>query len=263
MKKRIFSAIIALVISLPLVYVGGIPFYVLALLLSLIAYKEILDLIIKNDYWTRLVSFICFLFLLGTSITQNSLDNLLDFKVLGIILLIYGSLALIKHRNREFNVEKCFYLIGVTIFLASAFSCLIILRNISLYYFVYIFLIAIMTDTFAHSIGTLFGKNKINEISPNKSWEGCLGGTFFGTLISVLFYLIIINQDIDIFLLIFITIFLSIIGQLGDLFFSLIKRHYNIKDFSNIMPGHGGILDRFDSIIFIALAFVYFINFLV
>ena len=109
MKKRIFSAIIALVISLPLVYVGGIPFYVLALLLSLIAYKEILDLIIKNDYWTRLVSFICFLFLLGTSITQNSLDHLIDFKVLGIILLIYGSLALIKHRNQEFSVEKCLY----------------------------------------------------------------------------------------------------------------------------------------------------------
>ena len=120
-----------------------------------------------------------------------------------------------------------------------------------------------MTDTFAHSTGTLFGKNKINEISPNKSWEGCLGGAFFGTLISVLFYLIIVNQDVNLFLLIFITIFLSIIGQLGDLFFSLIKRHYQIKDFSNIMPGHGGILDRLDSVIFIALAFIFFINFLI
>ena len=159
-------------------------------------------------------------------------------------------------------IEKCFYLIGVTVFLGSAFSCLIILRNMSLSYFIYIFLISIMTDTFAHSIGTLFGKNKINEISPNKSWEGCLGGTFFGTLISVLFYLFFINQDVDIFLLIFVTIFLSIIGQLGDLFFSLVKRNYNIKDYSNIMPGHGGILDRFDSIIFITLAFIYFINFL-
>ena len=263
MKKRIISAIIALIISLPLVYIGGIPFYVFALFLSLIAFKEILDLVIKDDYWVRLVSFICFLFLVGASITKNSFDNLLDFKILGVVLLIYGSLALIKHRSQEFDIEKCFYLIGITIFLGTAFSSLIILRNMSLYYFIYIFLISIMTDIFAHSIGTLFGKNKINEISPNKSWEGCLGGTFFGTLISVLFYLIMINQDINIFLLILITIFLSIIGQLGDLFFSLVKRNYNIKDFSNIMPGHGGILDRFDSVIFLALAFVYFINFLI
>ena len=118
-------------------------------------------------------------------------------------------------------------------------------------------------EIFAQRIVVKDAVDKINEISPNKSWEGCLGGTFFGTLISVLFYLIIVNQDVNLFLLIFITIFLSIIGQLGDLFFSLIKRHYQIKDFSNIMPGHGGILDRLDSVIFIALAFIFFINFLI
>ena len=261
MKKRIISAIIVLIISLPLVYVGGIPFYILAILIALLGFKEILDLIIKDDYWVRLVSFICFLFLIGTSITKTSLDNLLDFKVLSVILLIYGALALIRHQSK-FNIEKGFYLIGVTVFLSTAFSCLIILRNMSLKYFIYVLLIAIMTDTFAHSIGTLFGKSKINEISPNKSWDGCFGGTFFGVLISVLFYLFFINQDVNLFLILFITLFLSIIGQLGDLFFSLIKRYYKVKDFSNLMPGHGGVLDRFDSVIFIALALVYFINFL-
>ena len=60
----------------------------------------------------------------------------------------------------------------------------------------------------------------------------------------------------------FITLFLSIIGQIGDLFFSLIKRQNNIKDFSNLMPGHGGVLDRLDSALFVALALIYFINFL-
>ena len=104
MKKRIISAIIALIISLPLVYVGGIPFYILAILIALLGFKEILDLIIKDDYWVRLVSFICFLFLIGTSITKTSLDNLLDFKVLSVILLIYGALALIRHQSK-FNIE--------------------------------------------------------------------------------------------------------------------------------------------------------------
>lgn len=261
MKKRIISAIIALIITLPLIYIGGIPFYLLALVVSLIAFKEILDLIIKDDYWVRLVSYICFLFLVGSSIVQNDISAILDFKVLGLVLLIFGVLFLIKHKN-NFHFEKLFCLIGVTLFLGVGFSSLIIIRNMSLMYFIYFLLITTMTDTFAHSTGTLFGKHKINEISPNKSWEGCLGGAFFGTLISALFYLIVINQSINIFLLIFLTLFLSIIGQIGDLFFSLIKRQNNIKDFSNLMPGHGGVLDRLDSAIFVALALIYFINFL-
>ena len=261
MKKGIISAIIALIITLPLIYFGGIPFYLLALVVSLIAYKEILDLIIKDDYWIRLVSYICFLFLVGSSIVQNDITAVLDFKVVGIVLLIFGILFLFKHKS-NFKVDKCFYLIGVTLFLGVGFSTLIIIRNMSLMYFIYFLLITTMTDTFAHSTGTLFGKHKINEISPNKSWEGCLGGAFFGTLISVLFYLIVINQSINVFLLVFITLFLSIIGQIGDLFFSLIKRQNNIKDFSNLMPGHGGVLDRLDSALFVALALIYFINFL-
>ena len=105
MKKRIISAIVALIISLPLVYICGIPFYILALLLSLIAFKEVLDLIVKDDYWVILVGYICFLFLVGASITKNNFDNILDFKILGIVLLIYGTLALIKHRSKEFNIE--------------------------------------------------------------------------------------------------------------------------------------------------------------
>ena len=63
-------------------------------------------------------------------------------------------------------------------------------------------------------------------------------------------------------IIIFIILFLTIIGQLGDLFFSSIKRYYGIKDFSNIMPGHGGILDRLDSIIFVILTYSLFINYI-
>jgi len=132
----------------------------------------------------------------------------------------------------------------------------------SLRYFLFLILIPILNDTFAHAVGTLFGKHKLNEISPNKSWEGCIGGALCGVLGSTLFYLISINSEINIFLLIILTLFLSIIGQLGDLSFSQIKRYYKIKDFGNIMPGHGGILDRFDSFIFVVLAFTFLVTFL-
>lgn len=128
---------------------------------------------------------------------------------------------------------------------------------------VYLLLVTIFTDTYAYFTGKLIGKNKLLEvISPNKTWEGSIGGTLVGTIIGVLFYQTVINPEVSLIPLIVITFLLSVIGQLGDLFFSAIKRYYNKKDFSNIMPGHGGILDRLDSIIFVMLAFSLFITLL-
>mgnify|MGYP003291402905 CR=1 FL=1 len=261
MKKRVIAAIVALIISVPLIYKGDLYFYLFAILLSLLGLREILSLITDNSQ-AKLISYISLLTIIGSGIMKTNFDNLIDYKIIGIILLLNCVLMLMNHKNKNFDIAKCFNIIGVTLFLGVAFETIIITRNMSLYYFIYIFLVALVTDTFAHLIGTLFGKHKINEISPNKSWEGCIGGLCFGSLVSVLFYLIFINQDISIFIIILITMFLSIIAQLGDLFFSQIKRYYKIKDFSNIMPGHGGILDRLDSVIFVSLAFTYFITFI-
>ena len=99
-------------------------------------------------------------------------------------------------------------------------------------------------------------------ISPKKTWEGLLGGTFFGVLISSLFYYQVINSRVDVLTLALVVTGLSLIGQMGDLVFSSFKRYYDKKDFSNLIPGHGGILDRLDSIIFVLLGFVLVISFL-
>ena len=121
------------------------------------------------------------------------------------------------------------------------------------------------TDTFAYIIGSKIGKHKFTEISPKKSIEGCIAGTF-GSLLFIIPYTIFLNtakgMNLNYFAIIGISLVLSILGQIGDLSASAIKRYVGVKDFGNLFPGHGGMLDRIDSVIFIA-PFAYFLLLLV
>lgn len=117
------------------------------------------------------------------------------------------------------------------------------------------------TDIFAYVCGKLIGKHKFSKISPNKTIEGCIGGTI-GAVALILIYTIVLNNvcgmNINYLLIGAIGLILSILSQMGDFAASSIKRFTGIKDYSNLIPGHGGMLDRIDSIIFIA-PFAYFL----
>ena len=158
--------------------------------------------------------------------------------------------------------KRQMYLFGSILFLALFFNSLIFIRSFNVWLLVYLIFIAIFTDTFAYLIGSRIGKHKCSPtISPNKTWEGSIGGSILGVALASIFYMFMIG-DMGVIKIIFISTLLSIIGQFGDLLFSKIKRENKIKDFSNIIPGHGGILERFDILIFIVISYILLIGIL-
>ena len=118
------------------------------------------------------------------------------------------------------------------------------------------------TDIFAYFIGKKFGKHKFSKVSPKKSIEGCIAGTI-GAILIMLIYTYVANtfwgMEYSYVVIGIAGLVLSIIGQVGDFAASSIKRYVDIKDYSNLIPGHGGMLDRIDSLIFLApFAYVLF-----
>lgn len=129
------------------------------------------------------------------------------------------------------------------------------------WYVWFIFGGAWFTDIFAFLVGRLIGKHKLTKISPNKSWEGCVAGLVGAGIFYLVFTIVLHNLhicELNYLLMGIIGIVVSVISQIGDFSESAIKRYCEIKDFSNLMPGHGGMLDRFDSVLFVAPV-VYFL----
>ena len=251
MKKRVISAIVAFAIFIPLIILGGMWFRIAACVVSVLAMKEFLSLPSKN----KIPNYVNIIFY-ALVILLTYMDNNREIYYF-IALLLPMLMVIYCNDNKKYNADDAFKLIGMLLLAGTFFHKLIVIRNDNIMIFIYLFMITILTDTFAHLGGTLVGKHKLApKISPNKTWEGSIIGGIFGTLCSATFYYIGINSNFSVLLLLIVTLFLSCLGQLGDLFFSAIKRNHDIKDFSNIMPGHGGVLDRLDSIIFAVIGYI-------
>ena len=263
MKQRVISAIIALGIFIPLFIIGGTPFNIFIYILSIIGLKEFLDIKKTRKELPNFIMFISYIVLtlfVLTNISNTELVYSLDYRIIAGLFLVFTIPAVLYHDRSLYSIVDSFYLIGGIFFLGISFSLVILLRTIDLNLILYLFLITTMTDTYAYLVGMLIGKHKlIEEVSPKKTWEGTIGGTIAGVFIGTCFYVTVIESAMPIYAVILMSLFLSLLGQFGDLFFSAVKRYYGKKDFSNIMPGHGGILDRLDSIIFVILGFMFFI----
>lgn len=257
MKKRILSAVIMLLICIPIIYYGGSSFRVGIAVVSMFALKEMIDL--KKSHHSipklvELISYLSLLFIVLAEYDGYSIMFGLTYKGIAIMLLSLLALSLF-YKKDEYTATDALVLIGSIILLGSSFNAMILVRNLSLWKFCSLILIFILTDTFALVCGKVFGKHKlIPHVSPNKTWEGSIGGSIIATIgVSIFYHYLVSPITWKIVLGILV---LSIIGQIGDLIFSKIKRENDIKDFSNLIPGHGGILDRLDSTIAIMLGYL-------
>lgn len=251
MKQRLITALVLSIILIPLVIIGNLPFEICVTILSLFSFYEILS---KKEKVIKIPMLIKILSFLSVGLLTICYEALIPCIAL-IFLITYVPIIFIN--NDEYNFDIASFLFGVIMFIGICFHNIIELRAINLDNFIYIVLITILTDTFAYIGGKLFGKHKlIQKVSPGKTIEGSVIGSLVGTIIPSIYYLFMIDPGMDMSLIILVTLTISVFGQLGDLLFSSIKRNYKIKDFSNIFPGHGGVLDRFDSLLIASLVYV-------
>jgi phosphatidate cytidylyltransferase len=151
-------------------------------------------------------------------------------------------------------------------YIIFGFSSILFLRLVSNYTYLLVFIGAWVTDVFAYFTGKFFGKRKLcEEISPKKTIAGSIGGTLFCIIAFVSFGYIVLNKGSEFWkyaVLACLGLIIAVVSQVGDLSMSLIKRRYGIKDFGKVFPGHGGVLDRFDSIIAVSSILFIMLTFL-
>ena len=177
---------------------------------------------------------------------------LLYQKLLFNLLILIVFLFCLYEWNKIFKKKNPIFFLGLLILLVFLFSLIRIYNfedfNLK---FLWLILITWLTDIGGYIFGKVFGGPKLVKISPNKTWAGALGSLILSQLAFLIFFLD--NSYMFNVAIIFIQIFLSIVGQIGDILMSYIKRKNNKKDTSNFIPGHGGFLDRVDGLIWIII----------
>lgn len=259
MKKRIVSAIIMIVLFIPFLLLGDYFYLVLGSLLGILSLWEMLNLEKGIPTYIKFISYVMCLLLILFQYDSKEYFDMINYPILVSMFFVYSFSIIINKDIKKYTYKDGMWLFLVTLLIGIMFNSFIKVRNIGLYQVIYCLIIATMTDTFALFGGKLFGKHKLIEtISPNKTVEGSVVGTLMGSILGSVFYILVIG-NLNIWVTILLTIILSMFGQFGDLFFSSIKRFYKVKDFSNLIPGHGGILDRLDSLLFITMGYLLYI----
>lgn len=253
MRTRTITAVIALLLFIPIIVIGSWPMLIAVYLLALTALYEILKMNRIHIFSIPgILSLIALSILILPRADYPLITMITDIQVNMIIVMALLMLSFtVISKNRFSFVDMGFCVLAVA-YIGIGFMYFYETREAGLIFILYALLIVWMTDTGAYLAGRTFGKRKLwPQISPNKTVEGFVGGILSSVLLAVIFSLFGLIENPHVILLILYTMILSVAGQLGDLVESALKRHFDVKDSGSLLPGHGGVLDRFDSFIFV------------
>jgi phosphatidate cytidylyltransferase len=285
MKKRIITGLLMAIVGLPLLYFGGIYFGIGLAILSYLASYELLKVHFSNVSIPKVFLYVLPLFSVSfvviSCLHELGVNVTIETYFVNFIVIFLGLFCLAV-LSKVYKVQDAIFTLFTTLYVGVSFSLMTLIRTIELpimtnylgffdqfapagfFLFTFMLLSTMLTDMGAYTVGSICGKHKMCPlISPHKTWEGAIGGTLCGMLVGGTFLLIIAQNTtylMDIFfdnqlgeMILFcygISLLISVVSQFGDLVASLIKREYGVKDYGNIFPGHGGVMDRFDSLIF-------------
>lgn len=276
MLQRIITAVVLIAILLPLLFLSWQCAYIIPALVALMALAAVYELLkclrsqvdetgtaatAREDFVVSIPAYLIAVGLpLATAFVTSIHAFLLASAAVFTLYLLYLFAVAVLRQGRMHFAEVAEVFTGV-LYITLSFASLSLLRHKTPpaggYLYLLVFFGAWVTDTFAYFTGRFFGKHKLNPvISPKKTVEGSIGGILFCMISFVLFGIVMQfgkwHFTVHYPLLLLSGLLCSVVSQVGDLITSLIKREHGVKDYGKIFPGHGGVLDRFDSVLAIS-----------
>jgi len=263
MLKRILTAVVALLLFIPILVWGGNwgRTAVFALICGFSVYEMAGCCGLLKKYFISIPAILGSAFCVFVPILcgKRYFGAASFLAVMVPVVLIYF-LYYAVFNHKKIDIERLLMFFSMVVYITAGFTAIAVMGcTFGVWAIAFVLAVAWSTDTFAYFTGMFFGKRKLcPEISPKKTIAGAVGGTIFGTVAGVLvFWLAGLIPWYGLY-----ALPLSVISQLGDLAASVIKRHFGVKDYGKIFPGHGGVVDRFDSIIPVSIvtAVIFFVQ---